>query len=175
MAELHCHLRFVARFVPMRRTSWDTRPLVEFIATLRSFHFQPRPCGSPMVGTWPVRSKVHRSLFMRMWVTSLFSWSWPVVEIVSSGRLSLGRCLCMVRVVYASASAGIFRRRLVLLFLFVYLFIVCAPCIIFISLSLSMDFQILLVCFRACFARIIFLIVREIVLKSRECLKCLTL
>jgi E3 ubiquitin-protein ligase DOA10 len=80
----------------------------------------------------------------------------------------------MARVEHTPASTRIFKRRLALKFL-LYIFIVIVLLVLFLSaLSLSIGFQILLVCFKACFARIS-LYIFGMVLKCREWFKCLIL
>jgi hypothetical protein len=74
-------------------------------------------------------------LFLRVWVTGLISWSWPVVGRVSGGWLSLGWCLCSARVVHAPAPARFFGDRL--FDVSVCIFVFCFLCSLFLSLSVG--------------------------------------
>jgi hypothetical protein len=98
------------------------------------------------------------SLFMRVWVMGLFSWSRPEVGRVSGGRLSLGWCSCTARAVHAPMPAS-FSDNACLTFSVCLLW--CFLC--FFSSSLSMGFRYYWSVFRACFARINLLIFRNCV------------
>ncbi len=86
------------------------------------------------------------SLFLRVQVMGLFSWSRPVVGRVSGGRLSLGWCSCTARAVHAPMPAS-FSDNACLTFSVCLLW--CFLC--FFLFKSVYGFQILLVCFQGLF------------------------
>lgn len=120
---------------------FETRLSMKFSATLLSCCLQPRPYGSSVVGAWPAHANVLFLCVLHVWVTSFYYWSWPVVEMVSSGRLSLG-WFCVQPILFTCRHQRWFLDDSLFNVSIMYLFIVMLLLVLFLSsLSLPMSFR----------------------------------